>query len=340
LTCYALNDSNPEQEFWRTSVSGGGVYYNGDVYTAGINSTRGSAISAIASLIFADKDRTAYFLLPLQQAVGDSSIAVRSCVAEVLTAVLNYNRDLAVNLFLKLCETEDVLLGTQSVEHFLYYALPTHLQELTPILERILSSNLPKVIRVGARQACLSSIDLEEATSFAERCLIGSETHRLAAAEIFVANLRSDQYRKSCEKRLIRLFNDPDEKVRNEAAKCFFKFKEDELGNYTDLVQAFVDSPAFTANCHDLIYALEKTTAKLPDVTCLVCERFVDSFGAATADIRTSYAADADTISELLIRVYSQSKDRALQSRCLDVVDRMAQLGTYGLDKALQQFER
>lgn len=340
LVCYALNDSDPEQESWRTSVPGGGTYYNGDIYMAGINSTRGSSMSAIASLIFADKDRTAYFLLPLQQAVRDSSIAVRSCVAEALTAVLNYNRDLAVSLFLKLCETEDVLLGTQSVEHFLYYASLTHLQDLAPIFERMLNSDLPEVVRVGARQACLSSIDLEEATSFSERCLTGSETHRLAAAEIFVANLRLARYRESCEKRLIRLFNDPDEKVRDEAAKCFFKFDGDELGDYTDLIQAFVDSPAFTANCHDLIYALEKTTAKLSDVTCLVCEKFVDSLGSATADIRTSSAADADIISELLIRVYSQSKEQSLQSRCLDVVDRMAQLGTYGLDKALQQFER
>jgi hypothetical protein len=340
LVCYALNDPDPEQESWRTSAPGGGVYYNGDVYTAGINSTRGSAMSGIASLIFADKDRTAYFLLPLQQAVRDASIAVRSCVAEALTAVLNYNRDLAVNFFLKLCETEDILLETQPVEDFLYYALPTHLQELSSVLERMLSSDLSSVVRVGARQACLSSIALAEATSFAERCLTGSETHRLSAAEIFVANLRSAQYRESCGKRLIRLFNDSHEKVRNEAAKCFFKFEGGELSNYTDLIQAFVDSPAFTANCHDLIYALEKTTAKLPDVTCLVCEKFVDSFGSATADIRTSSAADADIISELLIRVYSQNKNQALQSRCLDVVDRMAQLETYGLDKALQQFER
>jgi hypothetical protein len=50
--------------------------------------------------------------------------------------------------------------------------------------------------------------------------------------------------------------------------------------------------------------------------------------------------ADANEVSELLIRVYSQSKDETLRSRCVDLVDRMIQMGTYGLDKALQQFER
>jgi hypothetical protein len=314
LICYALNDQ--------------------DV------GTRNISLSAIASLIFANKDRAAYFVPSLQLAVKDSSIEVISYVALAVTAILNYDRDLAVTLFLKLSEAEDTLLETRDVEDFLYYALSTHFQELLPILERMLISDSPKVVRGGARQACLSSLYIEEASSLAERCFMGTEVHRLSAAEIFVANLRSAQYRESCEKGLIRLFNDSDEKVRDEAAKCFFNFEADELSNYTDLVQAFVDSPAFTANCYDLIYALEKTTAKLPDVTCLVCEKFVDSFGSATADIRTSSAADADIISELLIRVYSQNKNQALQSRCLDVVDRMAQLGTYGLDKALQQFER
>ncbi len=342
LTYYALNDSDPEQESWRTSAPGGGVYYGGDIHMAGINSTRGSAMSAIASLIFADKDRVPHFLHTLQQAVSDSSIAVRTCVAEALIATLNYDRNLAVNLFLELCETEDILLGTQPIEYFLYYALPTHFKDLVPVLERMLSSGLPQVVSVGSRQACRSALELNEAIPLMELCLTASETetHRLAAAEIFGANLRSTQYREFCEEKLIQLFNDPDERVRDEAAKCFFKFEKDELGKYTNLIRSFVDSPAFIDNCHDLIYALKETTAKLPDITCLICEKFVDSFDMATADTRTSYAADSDFISELIIRVYSPSRNKALQSRCLNIIDRMAQLGIYGLDKALQQFER
>lgn len=74
-------------------------------------------------------------------------------------------------------------------------------------------------------------------------------------------------------------------------------------------------------------------------MTCLVCEKFIDSYGSV-ADIRTLIAAKADEVSELLIRVYSQSQSQALRSRCLDLVDRLTQIGAYGLDKALQQFER
>ncbi len=42
--------------------------------------------------------------------VRDKSIAVRSCAAEALTAMLNYDRDLAVKLFVTLCDTEDILI--------------------------------------------------------------------------------------------------------------------------------------------------------------------------------------------------------------------------------------
>lgn len=340
LLCYALNEPNPEQELWRTQTSGGQVYYSGDILTAGINSTRGSAVSAISKLIFADKNRASYFQIPMQQIVRDPSIAVRCCTAEALTAMLNYDRNLAVSLFLKLCETEDELLGTRTVEIFLYYAIPTHFQQLIPILERMITSNLPEVVKVGARQACLSSLAIEEAHSFAERCLCGTDLHRISAAEIFVANLRTANFRKFCETGLTQLFNDPDERVREQAAKCFFRFEGEELSEYVNLIEAFVDSPAFETDCSHLIDALKETTAKLPDITCLVCEKFINSFGLTSADIRTRSAGDASEVSELLIRVYSQSKDETMRSRCLDLVDCMIQMGAYGLHQALQQFER
>lgn len=337
---YALEDPDPEQELWHAETSNGQIYDDSDVYSAGINSTRGVAVSAITNLIFADKNRASYLQLPLQQIVRDTSVAVRSCAAEALTAVLNYDRELAVNLFQQLCNAEDALLGTQTVEHFLYYALPTHFRELLPILERMIMSNLPDVVKVGTRQACLTSLVMEEARWLANLCLSGTETHRTAAAEIFVANLSTARFREFCESALVQLFNDSSQEVRSQAARCFFRFEREQLGEYIRLIKAFVQSPAFTTDCHDLIYALEKTTAKLPDITYQVCKQFINVVGSSAGDIRTRSAADANTISQLLIRVYSQSKDQDLRSLCLDLIDRMAQMEVYGLQEALTLYER
>jgi hypothetical protein len=339
LLCYALYDPDPERELWRAETPDGQVYYGGEVLSAGINSTGGSAVNAIAKLIFADKNRASYFYYPMQQIIRDSSIAVRSCAAEVLVAMLNYDRDLAVNFFLKLCETEDALLATSTVENFLYYAVPTHFKKLVPILERMLASDLPEVVKVGARQACLSSLMIEEARYLGESCLAGTETHRISAAEIFVANLKIAQFRQFCETGLIQLFNDSNEAVHSQASRCFFEFEGQELGNYRQLVEDFVESRAFATNHRELIHALEKTTAKLPDITCSICEKIV-SISKSNNRSDTSHIPYADKISKLLIRVYSQSKDEKLRSRCLDLVDSMAQTGVYGLSEALQEFER
>ncbi|MEG5054081.1 MULTISPECIES: hypothetical protein [unclassified Microcoleus] len=336
VTWYALNDPNPEQE-----TSNGQVYYGGDILNAGINSTRGSAVSAIAKLIFADKNRASYFREHLQQIVQDSSIAVRSCAVEALTAMLNYDRDLAVSLFQQLCNTEDALLGTHTVEDFLYYALQTHFKVLASIVERMIMCELPEVVKVGTRQACVASLNIEEARWLAELCLSSTETHRIAAAEIFVTNFRIAHFREFCENKLISFFDDSTEKVRSQAARCFLHLEGDELGDYICLVEAFVDSRAFYNDDYNLIHALEKTTAKLPnEVTYRVCDRFLEGLRSDDSDIRQRGRIKADQVSKLVLQLYSQSQDKNLQVRCLDLIDFMTQMEVYKLAEVLTQYDR
>jgi len=45
-------------------------------------------------------------------------------------------------------------------------------------------------------------------------------------------------------------------------------------------------------------------------------------------------------LSKLLVRLYSQSTDEAVKTRCLDLIDRMVQLGAFGLADALAAYER
>ena len=331
---YGLNDHNPQPESQLSNKSS-------DIHFKGINSTRGSAVSAIAKLIFADKNRAAYFIKPLEQIVKDSSTAVRSCAAEALTAFLNYDRNLAVSLFQQLCETEEVLLGTQTVEYFLYYAISTHFQELASIIERMIMSEEPEVVKVGARQACLASLNIKDAHWLIELCLSGTEAHRLAAAEIFITNLRNAHCREFCETALVKFFHDSSEKVRSEAAKCFLKFEGEQLGEYISLVDKFIDSPAFDNGDDNLIRALEKTRAKLPDaLTYRVCDRFFKDLQSNDANIHNPKRFRADKVSKLLVRLYSQSKNQQLKSDCLNLIDIMAEMEVYELTQVLTEYER
>lgn len=337
---YGTEDPDPDQELWRTDAGSGQPYYGGDILTSGINSTRGRAAETIAALIFRDAKRTLNFSQALEKMVEDTSIAVRACVASALTAVLNYDRGLAVELFERLCDTEDVLLGTREVENFIFYAVQTHFDALKLILERMLASGEVNVATAGARQACVASLVVEGARPLAERCLSGTEAQRIGAAEVYAANLRTARYRSVCEDALTRLFDDESEKVRSEASKCFYRFEGEKLGQYAGLIEDFILSTAFATEHRQLIHALKRTTAELPEATVSACARFLDLVGQEAADIRTASAGLADNVVQLLMRAYNQSRSSETQARCLDLFDRMAQLGMYGVDRALDQYER
>jgi hypothetical protein len=331
---YATEDPDPAQELWRARATGR------DILTAAINSVRGSAAEAMAKLIFADGNRLTYLLPSIERVVRDPSIAVRCCVTAVLTAVLKHDRELAIRLFEQLCDTEDALLKTHYVDRFLFYALQTHFEKLRPLVERMIESLEPEVSTVGARQACLASLFVEEARPLAERCIMGTEAQQMGAAEVCAANLRTASFRLVCEGALIALFNSPHEKVRSKAGTCFHGFEGEELGAYEALIDTFVQSPAFASHYFNLIYSLDQTTAKLPKVTCLACERFLNTFGREAGDIRTGHAADADMVCRLIVRAYSQTRDEGLQARCLDLIDRMTQTRAFGFEKVLAFYDR
>jgi hypothetical protein len=93
---YAIEDPDPEQERWRTQEPSGGRHAGDDIHISAINSVRGRAAEAVRDLIFHDGSRLGHFLPTLDRMVEDPSIAVRSCVASTLRAVLRHDRDLVV----------------------------------------------------------------------------------------------------------------------------------------------------------------------------------------------------------------------------------------------------
>ena len=341
VTWYATEDPDPQQEKWRTPVSSGkGYYYRGDILNAAINTNRGRAALAMAKLIEHDHNKITYFQPALEKMVQDPSIAVRSCVAETLFAVLRHDRNLAVELFRQLCDTEDALLHTRFIEQFLHFARQTHYQELSQILGRMVASQLPDVATAGARQACLAALDLPEAAELAEFCMSGSEAQRIGAAQVMAANVKTAAFRSFCEDALIRLFNDTSEEIRAEAAQCFSRFEGTQLGEHANLVTQFVSSKAFQQKHYPLLNALEKTTAKLPEVTLTACERFIDFAGPASFDIRTGTSLSADIVTKLTLRIYQQSTENTIRARSLNLIDRLMENSAYGINEALENFER
>ena len=342
IAWYATEHPNPEPG-WRAF---GSTYVQSRVIDEyrpldhGINSVRGTAILTVAKLIFQDERYLSFFNPYLRTMVSDHSDAVRACAAQVLLGTLRYDRDLAVELFLELCEADERLLGTHFFEQFLYYAKHTHFEELEHILKRMFESGHEEVATVGARQICLASLSIEDALPLARRCVSGSASVRKGAAEIYARNIKVSACRAECEQMLGILFSDDDRDVRDAASRCFIGFEGSELRAYTNLVKTYIQSPAFEPGYNPLINALRDTTANMPIETLVACERWFGLAGTSAGDISSRTAADSSTVISLVIREYSKETDDEVKLRCLDLIDKALLLGAHGVGSVEAEFDR
>ena len=340
---YATEHPNPDPEEVSAEVTyyqGGQEFQRYDPISVGINSVRGSAAGTIARLLVGDEHYLSFFEPYLKSMVRDRSEATRACVAEALLGTLRHDRGLAVQLFIELCDADERLLATRHFEDFFKYALPTHFTELEPVLARMMQSQNETVATSGALWACYASLTVEEAASLAARCSSGSKAQRLGAAEVYAANLKLSAHRSVSEDMLGELFCDSDVEVRHEAARCFYGFEGRELMEYEDLTIKYIQSPAFESEHNPLFSALEKTTADIPEVVLMACERVFELAAAKTGDLSTAVAGTSSTIAKLIVRVYSRTTNPSLRSRCLDLIDKMSIYGAYGLDAITDEFDR
>ena len=342
ITWYATEHPNPEPGW----TAFGQTFHQGRVVSEykpldhGINSVRGMAALTVAKLVFQNEIYLSFFRPHLQTMVNDQSDFVRACVAEILVGMLRYERDFAVELFIKLSDSDERLLATHYFERFLHYAIKTHFTELGPVLTRMVESSHEETSVAGARRVCLASLSKAEAMPLAQRCASGSISMRTGAAEIYAVNLRATALRTECEEILGRLFSDDDKRVRDSASRCFIGLKGSELGEYPRLVEAHIESPAFEPGFSSLIRALHETTANMPDETLMACERYFELAGKRAGDISTRVAADSDTVISLVIRVYSKVTDEEMRGRCLDLIDKAKLLGAYGVANVENTFDR
>lgn len=94
-------------------------------------------------MIAEDRHYWEQFAPIVEHMVEDASVAVRTCVADTLTQALRYDRPAAIRFFLRLCDTDDILLADDSIERFLYYATAKDFDAVRPVLERMTATNRP-----------------------------------------------------------------------------------------------------------------------------------------------------------------------------------------------------
>lgn len=340
LVWLATEHSDPDHEAWQTDAGGGRTYYNGDIDMNGINTTRGRAAEAIRDLIWRDAVYLPRFRGALDRMVCDPSTCVRSCVAGTLRAVAYHDRSLALALFARMNRADDRLLATVHVYDLIRSLLREHFDELRPVIERMLRSGDPTVAQSGARLAGLAALHHQQAADLDREAATGSAPQRRGIAEVAAANVAVEDYRGWCEEHLNAFFNDEDKEVRKEAASCFRQLRDESLEQYEPLILAFTDSISYRDDSMSILYLLENSLRRLPGITCVVCEKFLERFSDEARDVRTTRMGDAHTVTQLVFRTYHQHQDDDWTTRALDLIDRLCLEGIGDARKELDTFER
>ena len=335
----AAEHTDPEAELWEGETP----YYGGDILTHGINTVRGYAAETIRDLVSADARYLAVFSLTIEKLVVDPSLAVRACVASTLHAVARHDIPLALRWSSLLFEADDRLLATAYVQRFIHQGLGEHWSHFSAVIQRMLTSSHEKVKEAGGTSACLARLYHVEADALSKAALNGDMHCRLGACEVAKSNLLIANCRAWCDTALVKLFSDESPEVRKKAAGCFWHLwqsPDTPLADFDGLIRSFLASPAFADEPTFLLHALEETKHQVPEAVLDVCEVFIVRCSEGARDIRTSLAADEHTIGKLVFTAYAQLKSQAMQTRALNVIDRMNLEGLSSANAHLAEFER
>jgi hypothetical protein len=339
LIWYATKDPNPTTEEDEISPLSEGAHVGDGLYLAGRNSVRGSSATAIAQVLFYDKDRPpdSKCLPRLMSAIEatclDPSAAVRSCGAQILFYMLQYDQEIAINYLFRLLDIEeDALLITPPIRMILRDALGTRRNEIEPILQRMVRSKLPEVATAGAEHACDVATHTSRGYDLANECLSGDVNQRRGVANVCARRLPTARFKSFCQQALIQLFDYDDEEIRSTASSCFMYFKGDELSHSIKLIEEFLNSSAFTNNYHGLIVALERTTSELPSITPQVCKKFLDVLGDAAE--APKHIFEGQMVVRLVKRGYMENRtSKALQQQYHALINPMLEIGLYGAEE-------
>ena len=340
VSYYATSDPDPETDIWQTNAKNGTHYYSGDPYSHGINCIRGRAAQTIASLLYSDQSRLDALQPSLESLSNDPVVSVRTCAVDAFLPLLNFNRDLAVDLFLEACSRSEAICATKPFRRFVRYAKHTHYAQLRELLQFALRSENTEAVENAALQITLAELEDVNVGCDAANIRAGSEAMRKAVARVYAGNLSHDTVGDRCAERLQEFLDDDAKSVQDEVSRTFFNIQGERLLQLKDFISRFIESKSFESGADDLLRVLEESNVELPEIICPAADRILDFVGDEGTNIAFRKSVVAHIISKLIVRQYQQTTNKNVKTRCLDIIDRMEQVGFFGIGDELQKIDR
>jgi hypothetical protein len=321
--------NDPDREYARTDAGQGDYWFGGDLFHAGLNSTRGEAARAAASILFAGDVHVGDLVPVVTRLATDELMSVRTCAAEAVTALLRHDNETALDIAERLFDAPVDIFDAETTERLLILALFRSPDRFAAHLQRAIDGPPPMAKRAG-RAWAVAHLRGALAAPVTEDITALAPTARAGAAEVLAENVGDST------QLLAMLFDDPDPEVREQAARGMRSITEVPSVDVEQLIEQFTRSAAFAAHLDDLIDALADLSSRLPGGTLKACELAVDIAGRDLGDLRTARAAVSRDLITVVLRLYRQG-DGQVRAQCLDLIDRLTELNAYGVVEALAE---
>lgn len=311
-----------------------------------INCVRGVAAGAIGQLLWERKDRLEQVRSAIESLVRDPHPAVRMAAIEAIEPVLNIDKDLAVSWFCQACKDDLRVAASPRAVRFFNYTVPSHIDQVGPIIQEMASSSLDDVALQGARQVTARWLFHGFFKEEFSKCVQGTVPQRKGVVSVAAQLLHDKKYCRQCQELLLQFMNDPEKEVRNDL-RGIFRYKDLITDpKYAAFVKEYIKSQAFADDPDHFVWSLKDLAGSLipvADAIFAVCDAFSTTLKEKTRDIGSRFPYMASEMSSILLRLYEQAqgeRNMAIAGRCLDIWDLLFKnrVGrTMELTKALEQ---
>lgn len=255
--------------------------------------------------------------------------------------MLNFARDEAVTILLRLCDGHICLCGTHGYDRFIHYAILTHFDKLEPLLRLALQSDNEKAKKCGSQRIILAELSGVDVGDLGSLVRSGDAVMRSAAAAVMARNISDSTIGDRCAAEIVAFLNDEDEGVLKQAGSAFQGLSDDRMLQLEKTIADFVESDSFEHGSDRFLYKLEGSKLRLPEVVCRSAERIIELSLAARDEGRPMRTLASHVVAGLVVRQYEQAaSNEALRVRCLNLIDQIEELGFTDMASELEKLDR
>jgi len=292
-----------------------------------INCVRGVAAGAIGQLLWERQDRLKQVKIGIESLIRDPHPAVRMAAIEAIEPVLNIDKDLAVHWFCEACKDDLRVAASHHALRIFNYTVPSHIDQVGPIIQRMAFSPLDKVAQEGASQVTARQLFHGFFEKELAECRIGTIPQRKGVVKVAASLFHDKKYFRECQELLRQFMNDPEKEVRNALRNVLRNNILLAESGHKEFIKEYIRSQAFADDPDLFTWSLKNFGGSLmpvADAIFTVCEEFSTTLREKTRDIGSRYPYEVSEMSSILLRLYEQAqggRNKQIADSCLDIWD-------------------